>query len=286
MQSQLKYVLITGASTGIGLITATALAKKGYYVFAGVRKDDDAQKIRTLSSNIHPLILDVSKNGHIEQAFHSITQICKINGLYALINNAGLNYVTPFELAEEEEIRNITEVNVIGLAKITQAFIPLLRQYASHHKCTSKIVNIASIAGTAGMAWQSFYHTTKFAVVGLSESLRLELNRQKIIVSAVLPGGIKTEFMPKSRKTYEEAAKLVRSDHPQYYKDGMKFFVETGEKLGAAPALVSKRVLKILGKERPKFKHVVGADAAFLYFLSKFVPSRLRHLLLRTLFKL
>lgn len=286
MQSQSKYVLITGASSGIGLVTATTLAQNGYDVFAGVRNEKDAGDLKRNSSNIHPVILDVTKPEDIKNAFNIVSEICGKNGLYALINNAGLNYVEPFECAKEEKVRNIMEVNFFGLTKINQTFIPLLRSYAQQNRNTAKIVNIASIAGTVGMPWGNYYHASKFAVIGSTESLRLELSPQNIVVSCVLPGAIKSNFMPKSRKDFEDAVTKLRPEHPEYYKKGLKDFIEAGEKSASEPEKVVNSILNILSKRKPKFKNIVGTDAKFLYFLSKFVPSNIRHYLLKTTFKL
>lgn len=250
-----------------------------------MRNEKNAEQLKKISKDIHPIILDVTKKEDIHNAFKLVSDTCK-NGLFALINNAGLNYVAPFETADEEKIRNIVEVNFFGLTKMTQAFIPLLRLYAKRNKDTAKIINTASVAGTVGMPRGNYYHATKFAVTGSTESLRLELGPQNIVVCCVLPGAIKSNFMPKSRKDFEEAAALLKPEHPEYYKKGLKDFIEAGEKSASAPEKVADKILSLLSKQNPKFKNVVGMDGKFLYFLSKIVPSNVRHFLLKSTFKL
>ncbi|ANI88104.1 hypothetical protein A9P82_01515 [Arachidicoccus ginsenosidimutans] len=286
MKNNFRYVVITGASTGIGKVTAIMLAQQGYYVFAGVRNEQDAQRISTEASNIHPVILDVAKPEHIESLFALASSICKDSGLYALINNAGINYIDPFENTKEENARYLMEVNFFGMYKMMQTFLPLLRKAAGSNN--AKIINLSSIGGAIGLPWESFYHASKFAVIGLSESLRFEFRKQNIAVSCILPGGIKTDFMTKLKSDVNKSLANLTPANPPYYKKGLVTMIKAseqfGEKMASKPGKVAATIVKILNKRRPRFKFVVGTDGKMMYWMSKFLPSTDRHFLLRRQF--
>jgi len=278
-----KNVLITGASTGIGRATAVALSKNGYHVFAGVRNERDGQALQKISQQIHPLILDVTKPEDISNAFEAVLKQGGASGLYALINNAGINYIDPFENTKEEKARNLMEVNFFGMCKMIQTFLPLLRLAAKDG--TAKIVNLSSIGGAIGLPWESYYHGSKFAVIDISEALRFELRKQNVYVSCILPGGIKTDFMPKLRNDVKTSIAGLQPENPAYYKLGLETMLKAsesfGDKIASNPEKVANKIVKILSKRKPRFKYVVGMDAKFMYLLSKFLPSTDRHILLR-----
>lgn len=166
-----RSILITGASTGIGRDSAIHLARAGYHVMAGVRRPSDADALRALGvAGLEPVILDVCKDDQIEAIVRRIEQ--EPRGLYALINNAGHNYNSAFEFADEARSRDLMEVNFFGLARLSQRLIPSLRRHVEAAGETAKLVNISSVGGSFGLPWEVFYHASKFAVVGLTEGLR------------------------------------------------------------------------------------------------------------------
>lgn len=280
-----KVVLITGTSTGIGKYTALKLDKLGYKVLAGVRKESDGENLKKESTGkLEYLILDVSKDSDIENSFKIIKE--KYGQLYALINNAGYNYIDPFEYTNEDKARKVMEVNFFGLYKMTQKFIPLLRNYSKKEKKTSKIINIGSIGSTIGLPFEAFYHASKFAVLGLSEALRIELTPQNIKVCAVLPGGIRTEFAKKSHNDAVES--LGKSNTFEYdYQRNLNYYSEMAlklEKYMADPDIVVKNIENILSKENPKFQYLVGNDANFLYRVNKYMPKFITHKLISKMF--
>lgn len=280
-----KVVLITGTSSGIGKYTALKLDKLGYKVLAGVRKESDGESLKKESTGkLEYLILDVAKDSDIENSFKIIKE--KYGQLYALINNAGYNYIDPFEYTDEDKARKVMEVNFFGLYKMTQKFIPLLRNYSKKEKRTSKVINIGSIGSTIGLPFEAFYHASKFAVLGLSEALRIELAPQNIKVCAVLPGGIKTEFAKKSHNDAVES--LGKSNTFEYdYQRNLNYYSEMAlklEKYMADPEIVVKSIENILSKENPKFQHLVGNDANFLYRVNKYMPKFITHKLISKMF--
>lgn len=280
-----QIILLTGASTGIGKVTALAMDKLGYTVFAGVRKDADAEELKKLGSErLKPIILDVTNDAHIESAFATIKEACGNFGLLALVNNAGYNYNAAFEFTEEEKARQMMEVNFFGLYKMSQKFIPLLRQYAQNNKKSSKLINIGSIGSTLGLPWEAFYHASKFAVLGLSESLRYELHHQNIKVSAVLPGGIKTEFFGKTYESVDRAIENLDEEGKKNYLKYLESFKKTGksiENITSKPEVVSNRIIKIIKANNPAFQYLVGLDAKIIYKMIRMIPFSWRHAFFR-----
>lgn len=281
----MKYVLVTGASSGIGKTTAIGLAKKGYYIFAGVRNARDAETLDQLSPGIHPVILDVTNNSDIDMMVEKLKVCCGQDGLYALVNNAGINYIEPFENSREEAVRRLMETNFFGLYRLTQRLLPLLQTAAQ--KTPAKIVNVSSVGGVLGLPWQSFYHASKFAVVGFSESLRQELRPANIVVCCVLPGGIKTPFFSKSEDEIQQSIERLGPANAMYYAKGlgkMKDAARSFIRFASKPERVSTAIEHILSLHRPRFKWIVGTDASVLYWMTKIVPSGVRHRMLQNQF--
>lgn len=271
-------VLITGASTGIGRATAQQLAGAGYRVFAGVRDLSDAPP------KTSPVLLDVTDPAQIAAAAQRIDP----GDLAAVINNAGYNYVGPFEYSEAAASRELMEVNFFGPCRIAQAFLPHLRQYAAAHRGeTAKLINISSIGGLIGIPWEVFYHASKFALVGITEGLRSELWSQNIRAVVVCPGGIRTEFMPKTRKGLEAALAALPEAAPRAYVEGLRRFeklIGTAGRFGSPPERVAGTVLRVMRQRNPRLRQLVGADARMLSALSWMLPQGLFGALLRAQF--
>jgi NAD(P)-dependent dehydrogenase (short-subunit alcohol dehydrogenase family) len=282
-----QFVLITGASTGIGRATALHLDQLGYSVFAGVRKPADGDTLKKAASDrLRPLILDVTNPSQIADALAVVTAACGESGLLALVNNAGYNYNAAFEFTDDDKARQMMEVNFFGLYKMSQAFLPLLRQFARSGQ-RAKLINIGSIGSIIGLPWESFYHASKFAVLGLTESLRYELRRQGISAVAVLPGGIKTDFIPKTEAGLTEALNAMTPEGKQLYGNGFtKYLSLTAQvdKLGSEPILVAKRIARIIKSSNPAMQYLVGADAKAFFGVARLLPISWRHGLLRGTF--
>ena len=280
-----QIVLLTGASTGIGRATALHLDQLGYTVFAGIRREQDGANLQqSASDRLRPLILDVTKSDHIANALATVQQACGETGLAALVNNAGYNYNAAFEYTDDEKARQMMEVNFFGLYKMSQAFIPLLRQYAQHTGNQAKLINIGSIGSILGFPWESFYHASKFAVLGLTESLRYELRAQGISAVAVLPGGIKTDFMPKTESSIDKAIAAMPAEGKQLYGSGlnkMKAMTTTANRFGSEPDKVARRIAHVLKSANPKMQYLVGADARLFFGVARSLPISWRHGLLR-----
>ncbi len=268
-----RSVLITGTSTGIGKACAIHLDKMGFKVFAGVRKDKDKDiLINEASGKLKPIILDVVKEDTIVDAVNIISNETEYP-LFGLVNNAGIGISGVLEATPVTELRNLMEVNVIGLHAVTKAFLPLLR------KNKGRIINIGSISGFMASPGSSSYAATKFAVRAISDSLRIELKPFDMFVSLVAPGATESSIWDKSR-AYK---KKLRKSADTELLDAYKLFVKASDKMldsiAPIPAVqVAKAVAHGLTSKKPKNVYFVGNDAKKVYILSK-LPKRLINLL-------
>lgn len=279
----MKTVLVTGTSTGIGRAVALDLAARGYHVLAGVRRLADADALRAgAPASLEPILLDVAEPDAIEAVGRHVDAL---PGLYALVNNAGFNYNAAFEYTDEPEARKLMEVNFFGLANLSRRLIPALRRGAGDG--TSKLVNVSSIGGSFGLPWEVYYHASKFAVVGLTEGLRAELWSQRIRAVVVQPGGVVTEFMPKTDASIATAIARMPEEGRARYGAAMGVLrsrIATAARFGSPPSLVARRIAGILAAREPGFRHVVGLDAHLLDAMHSLLPYRWSHALFRAAF--
>src|SRR5258708_5204131 len=193
-------IVITGAATGIGEAWALRLDGLGYRVFAGVRKAADGEALKKKASGqLSPVLLDVTSEESIGAAVRTIGEI----PLAGLVNNAGIVVPGPLELVPIALWRKQFEVNVIGQVAVPQAFLPMLRAGRG------RIVNMGSVAGRSALPFSGPYCASKFALEGLTDSLRMELRQFGISVSIVEPGAIRTPIWDKSAAGANEYLKAA-----------------------------------------------------------------------------
>src|SRR4051812_39464080 len=180
-----RAVVVTGASTGIGEAIARRM-DAGFRVFAGVRKEEDAERLRAAGANIEPVLLDVTDQASIDAAAATVKAAVRDQGLAGLVNNAGIAVSAPLEFLPVDELRNQLEVNVVGQVAVTQAFLSDIRT------AKGRIINIGSIGGKVAFPLAGAYAASKFAMEAITDSLRRELRPWGIEVSIVEPGGVKT----------------------------------------------------------------------------------------------
>jgi short-subunit dehydrogenase len=271
-----QSILITGASSGIGRATAIYLAKNGYTVYTGVRKEKDAQSLAQENlPNLIPVILDVTKPEDIQRVYDQISKEVGEQGLFALINNAGINYAAPFEFSLESESRKIMEVNVFGAINMSQKFFGLLQQYKLNTGKNSHMINVGSIGSVVGLPWEYIYHVSKFAVYGFSKSLRIELDNLGIKVSCVMPGAINTDLFEKTVSDLGPSFKQAGINQ-QYYVKGMQKTLDVADQLknqSLPPIAVAKVIDNILKKQNPRLKNLVGLDAKLMNFMELYLPE-------------
>jgi NAD(P)-dependent dehydrogenase (short-subunit alcohol dehydrogenase family) len=259
-------VLVTGASTGIGQASVRHLLELGFDVAAGVRKDEDAERLRGLGARA--VKLDVTDQASIDSARAELGDA----PLAGLVNNAGIAVSAPLEFVPIEELRTQLEVNVIGQVAVTQAFLPALRAGGG------RIVNVSSIGGRIALPLAGPYNASKFALEGLSDSLRRELRADGIEVSLVEPGGIKTPIWEKGAARAGAMQERMGPGAFERYGKLMQAVRDRSTKIatesGSPPEAVAEVIGRALTASKPKTRYLVGRDAKTRWALAKRLPDR------------
>jgi NAD(P)-dependent dehydrogenase (short-subunit alcohol dehydrogenase family) len=247
-------VLITGASSGIGLACARSLVGLGYRVYAGVRSTAAGAEVRAAAPGVIPVILDVCQPESIAAALAALGR----EPLAGLINNAGVAMLGPLELVPVEAWRRQFDVNVLGMVRVTQACLPHLR------RGKGRIVNVGSIAGRSALPGTGAYDSTKFALEGITDSLRLELSQFGVKVSLIEPGAIATKIWDKSVAELDERIRAAAPDIRDLYSRLISRIREEAVrsvKSALPPEAVAKAAVHALTSAKPKRRYVVGKDA-------------------------
>jgi NAD(P)-dependent dehydrogenase (short-subunit alcohol dehydrogenase family) len=269
-----KSVVITGASTGIGAACALHLDKLGLRVFAGVRRQTDAEALKSkASSRLVAIALDVADSLSVSTAASAVAGAVGDAGLDGLVNNAGVVVTGPVEFLPLPELRRQLEINVVGQVAVTQAFLPLIRA------ARGRIVNMGSIAGRLATPFSSAYGASKFALEALTDALRLELAPWGISVSIIEPGAVATPIWEKGMKN---GAAMLAAAPPEalvLYAEALEAFKKTSEhsaKNAADPMDVARAVEHALTAAKPKTRYVVGRRARIGAAMALLVPDRMR----------
>lgn len=270
-------ILVTGASTGIGEACALRLDRGGHRVFAGVRRQVDADRLKAQgSSRLTPVFLDVTDAVQVEAVAKEIA--AEAGSLAGLVNNAGIGKGGPIEFLSLDDWRHQFEVNVIAQVGVTQAMLPLIR------KGNGRIVFIGSIGGKSSTQLLAPYSASKFAIEAIGESLRHELRPWHISVSVIEPGAIKTAIWDKAS---EEADRLER-ELPDEARDryanhiaALRRAMEMQTRRGIPPDSVARAVEHALFSDRPRTRYPVGPDAKVQTALVRFLPDRVREAIIR-----
>lgn len=286
-----KSILITGATSGMGLADTVLFAQNDYQVFATYRNDKDKGKLSG-HKNIHPIKMDVTKAEDIEQAFHQISKIVGVGGLYAIINNAGIMYTSPFEYADEQRARQMIEVNLMAPYKITQIFIPLLKKHNINSEIKARVINIASWAGYIGQPFIPFYNASKAGLIGLSESMYYDLGLLDIHVVLASPGVTRTPMLDKATGDGDDNLQALPKEGQVFYKPYLDHRKAMGESSGNSRFLptadvIAKKLYKIVETRKPKHKYNLAMDAAFMdKVMTKFIPLSWRFALNKHVYRL
>lgn len=200
----MKTVVITGASTGIGRAAAEYLARQGWRVFAGVRKQADADALlENVVGDLRPIILDVARQDQIDAAVETVSAALGDARLDGLVNNAGIANMGPLALQPLDEFKAHFDVNVFGLLAATQAFVPLLGGDRSRTGEPGRIINITSVGGRIASPFLGAYVATKHAVEAMTDTLRRELIVYGIDAISIGPGSVKTPIWDKAEDKIE-----------------------------------------------------------------------------------
>lgn len=279
-----RAIVITGASTGIGAACALRLDRSGFTVFAGVRKPEDGAVLQQSSSDrLLPIVLDVTDLPSIQRSLAIVSERCGSNGLYGLVNNAGIAVPAPLEAIPLSDLRRQLEVNVIGQIAVTQAFLPLIRQ------ARGRIVNMGSIAGRSTIPLMGAYSASKFALEAITDALRLEVQQWGIQVSIIEPGAITTPIWAKSADDAAGREAILGAELKTLYEPtvaAVRKVVEEAAKRAIPPEVVAKAVEHALTAPVPKTRYLVGTDAKIRAFIGRILPDRIMDRLLTAVLKL
>lgn len=266
--------LVTGASTGIGLAIVIELVRRGENVLAGIRNEQDAKKISELCSNlagkVEPLLLDVTQEEHLVHLEQFLEK--KKIFLKGLVNNAGIVAAGPLEIIPLEKVKELFEVNVFGLLRVTQICLPSLRS------TKGRIVNMSSISGLTVTPVLSPYCASKHCVEVFSDALRMELRPWEIEVSLIEPGSIATPIWEKS--LYHSSAHLKSLPEKKFslYENLLARFEKLAlaiSKNASPPELVVDKTMHALFAKKPKTRYLVGAGAR-QSLIQNWLPDRWR----------
>jgi NAD(P)-dependent dehydrogenase (short-subunit alcohol dehydrogenase family) len=248
-----KLILITGVSSGFGRALSEAAIADGDIVVGTVRKEADRVEFEKLSKNAHGRILDVTENDRISSAVAEIET--NIGAIDVLVNNAGYGHEGILEESSMDDLRRQFEVNVFGAVAMMQAVLPSMRK-----RRAGRILNITSMGGMITMAGISFYHGSKFALEGISEALGKEVKDFGIHVTAVEPGGFRTDWAgrsmvraPRSIPDYDAVFEPLRKRRMEY----------SGKQVGD-PKKAAQAMLKLMASDNPPAHLLLGSDAVRL----------------------
>src|ERR671910_859750 len=257
-----QVALVTGASSGIGAATARRLGAAGYLVYAGARRVERMQQLDEAGIRVRPL--DVTDDSSMTGV---IDEIIGDNGrVDVLVNNAGYGSYGSVEDVPLAEARYQLEVNLVGLARLTQLVLPQMRASG-----TGKIVNVSSIGGHFGEPLGAWYHASKFAVEGFSDSLRLELHPFDIDVIVMEPGAIRTEW---GKGALESAEKYSGDTAYGQQVDAMRALYAHAERRGSEPEIVAEAIFKAISAAKPKARYAVPFSAKAIIAAMNLVPDR------------
>ncbi|MCT4631901.1 MAG: oxidoreductase [Firmicutes bacterium] len=259
-----KVVLVTGASSGIGFETCKQLISRGFVVYGAARRLERMKVIEKMGARI--LYLDVTNDKSIVDCINKI--IDEEGRIDVLINNAGYGIFGSLEDVSLEEARRQMEVNVFGLARITQIIIPNMRKLKS-----GRIINITSIGGKITTPFGGWYQASKYALESLSDSMRMDLKSFGIDVAIIEPGGVKTEwsdimldnFINTTSEIYIDAAKKVANGTRKSYES---------EKM-SKPSDIAKTVVRAVTDKKVKTRYVCGHQAKMALFMRRILSDKL-----------
>ena len=267
---QIKTVLITGCSSGIGLATAKLLRDRGWQVAPTARKTEDLNMLR--AEGFDPVALDVTDSVSISGA--ATVVLDRFDGqLGAIVNNAGFGLTSAIEDAPRTMFRDIFEVNVFGLQELTNHFIPVFRKQGY-----GRIVNVSSVLGELSLPFAGIYSASKFALEAVSDALRRELFDSGVSVTLIQPGPIETQFSKNLAQKTERYPSNPSSPFLSFYRD----LIET-RKNGTAhrtagrfmkpPEAVADKIFQTLETQRPKRRVRITVPAYFGAFAHHILPA-------------
>ena len=261
-----KSVLITGCSSGIGLCVAQGLQTRGHRVFASARKSEDVERLQ--AEGLECITLDLNDSGSIQSAVDHVLQ--RTGGsLDALFNNGAYGQPGAVEDLRREVLREQFETNLFGTQELTNRILPTMRRQGH-----GRIIQNSSVLGLVAMPYRGAYNATKFALEGLSDTLRLELAGTNIHVSIIEPGPITSRFRDNAFASYQRNIEKANSPHREKYEAMERRLTKPGPAapFTLPPEAVLKRVIHALESSRPKIRYYVTAPTYFFAFARHLLP--------------
>lgn len=265
-----KSVLVTGCSSGIGRATAEMLRSKGWNVFPTARKADDLDSLKL--AGFDAIKLDVTSSKSITTAVERV--LVKNDGqIGAVVNNAGFGMPGAIQDLSRDAMRHQFEVNVFGLQELTNALIPTFQKQGY-----GRIVNISSVVGRLSLPFMGIYSASKFAVEAISDAQRVELSPDRIAVSLIEPGPIRTRF---STNCAEEGEGKLDVDSSKFGAAYKQYFSKrrnggmSEDRWRLPPEAVAKKIVHALESPRPKIRYKVTVPAYMGAFAARFLPAGL-----------
>jgi NAD(P)-dependent dehydrogenase (short-subunit alcohol dehydrogenase family) len=262
-----KTILITGCSSGIGLVAAKTLSARGYRVFASVRKAQDVAKLQDLG--LESLIVDLDDSASIKAAVTEI--LAKTGGtLDGLFNNAGYSISGAVEDMTRDMLRQQFESNVFGAIELTNLILPVMRKQGQ-----GRIIFNTSMLGVVTIPYMGNYNASKFALEAFASTLRQELYATGIFVSIIAPGPIATEFRTNVRKNYQATLAGKNSAYADHYTK-LAIDSATGpkkHKVTESPDAVVAKLIAALESPKPKSRYYIGMPANVAAMLRRLLPD-------------
>ncbi|MGD8812721.1 MAG: SDR family oxidoreductase [Thioalkalispiraceae bacterium] len=263
-----KSILITGCSSGIGYCVAHGLKQRGYRVFASARKDEDVQKLR--EEGLEALQLDLTDSLSMKNAVHRVLQ--ETDGeLYALFNNGAYGQPGALEDVSTDNLRKQFETNVFGWHELTNMVLPVMLQQG-----TGRVIQHSSVLGLVSLKFRGAYNASKYAIEGLSDTLRQELMGTGIYVSLIETGPVESKFRHNSYQVYKKTIDKENSRFKQQYNAMEARLAKEGPAVPFTlpPEAVLKKVLHALEADRPRPHYYVTFPTYLFGYLKRLLPTR------------
>lgn len=268
----MQYILITGVSSGIGFSIAEHLLQNGYYVFGTVRKENDAEVLKQKYKNsFQHLIVDITDYKVIATSFETVKNIVGANGLTALINNSGVVVSGTLKHISIEDFEYQFKVNVFGLLKVTQTFLPLLGADINTKFNAGKIININSISGLFTLPFIVPYCASKYASESISDGLRRELSMYGIKVVSINPGAVKTPIWNKE----QQKENVFKGTDYEQFNSYCQRQIELSQKTGIDPIVIAHTVHKIIESKKSS-PNIILMKGGFIFKLLLKLPKSIQ----------
>ncbi|MCT4634053.1 MAG: SDR family NAD(P)-dependent oxidoreductase [Firmicutes bacterium] len=287
-----RFIVLTGATGGIGQEILKVLLKNDKYnIIVSYRKESQLNMFLEMDDErIIPINADLSKSDDIDKLSKKIKSHVSNDGIYALINCAGLADATPLEYSSEKKARELMEVNYFAPMKLTKNLLSDLKVYSDANAVKSRVVNVASWAGVVAQPFIPFYNASKFAIMGFSESIYYDLGLDNIHVVSIIPGVTKTALLSKTTGSAFDSIK-GSSKYDKYNKNFKMFSTDPSEgpfaKFLSSSKKAGENIVSILEKDNPKSRYAIASDAKFMdLIVSRLFPVKMRLGMMKRMYSL